>query len=245
MISDNQVGVCLYQSSGNFFYHNSFIGIDIPVISNFQSPSSSPSGSYQVNIWDNEYPSGGNYWSDYSGVDEKSGPRQNLTGSDGIADMVYAIDANNTDRYPLMAPFHTFALGTWNGTLNSVDIVSNSTITNVSFNQPAKTLSFNLTITSGTIGFCRVTVPKALMWCANLADWTVKLNNTQVPSQNLSITTDASYTYFYFSYYRSAGTVQTTSISAIPEFQPSMLLPLLIIMLLTVAVSKRKRTAKK
>jgi hypothetical protein len=55
-----------------------------------------------VNVWDDGYPSGGNYWSDYAGVDEKSGPGQNLTGSDGIGDTHYIIDGNNRDRYPLM-----------------------------------------------------------------------------------------------------------------------------------------------
>jgi hypothetical protein len=156
--------------------------------------------------------------------------------------MPYAIDANNTDRYPLMAPSQTFDLGTWNGTAYNVDVISNSTITNISFNQPAKTLSFNATTTSGTVGFCRVTVPKALMSCANLADWTVKVNNTQVSSPNLGISTDANYTYIYFSYHRSTDTIQITSVSAIQEFQSSMLLLLpMIMMLLTVVVSKRKR----
>jgi nitrous oxidase accessory protein NosD len=59
----------------------------------------------QPNTWDDGYPSGGNYWSNYTGIDEYSGPSQNETGSDGIGDTPYVIDENNTDRYPLMAPF--------------------------------------------------------------------------------------------------------------------------------------------
>jgi len=46
-----------------------------------------------ANIWDDGYPSGGNYWSDYSGVD---------VNGDGIGDTPYIIDADNQDRYPLM-----------------------------------------------------------------------------------------------------------------------------------------------
>jgi hypothetical protein len=38
-------------------------------------------------------------------VDEKSGPNQDLPGSDGIGDTPYFIDANNKDRYPLMIPY--------------------------------------------------------------------------------------------------------------------------------------------
>jgi parallel beta-helix repeat protein len=54
--------------------------------------------------WDNGYPSGGNYWSDYAGVDEMSGPNQDKPGSDGIGDTPYVIDRENVDRYPLMRP---------------------------------------------------------------------------------------------------------------------------------------------
>jgi parallel beta-helix repeat protein len=87
-------GIMLYSSSGNKLFHNSFVNNNIQVYS---------SGS--VNIWDDGYPSGGNYWSDYSGIDEKNGPNQDQPGSDGIVDTPYIIDVNNRDRYPLMIPW--------------------------------------------------------------------------------------------------------------------------------------------
>jgi hypothetical protein len=74
-------------------YHNNFVGNTI------QASVDSASVS---NAWDNGYPSGGNYWSDYNGTDLYNGPYQNVTGSDGIGDTTYSIDANNTDHYPLM-----------------------------------------------------------------------------------------------------------------------------------------------
>jgi hypothetical protein len=50
----------------------------------------------EANTWDIGYPSGGNYWDDYKGVD--------VTG-DNIGDTPYYILANdNVDRYPLMTP---------------------------------------------------------------------------------------------------------------------------------------------
>ena len=58
-----------------------------------------------INEWDNGYPSGGNYWSDYTGVDFFSGSYQNETGSDGIGDTPYVIDENNQDNYPLVNPW--------------------------------------------------------------------------------------------------------------------------------------------
>jgi parallel beta-helix repeat protein len=55
-------------------------------------------------VWDDGYPSGGNYWSDYAGTDFCRGPYQNETGSDGTGDTPYVIDANNKDRYPFLQP---------------------------------------------------------------------------------------------------------------------------------------------
>jgi len=70
-----------------------------------------------INLWDSGYPFGGNYWSDYVGVDVKSGPNQDLPGSDGIGDTPYIIDADNRDRYPLMFPFDAPPPPTYNLTI--------------------------------------------------------------------------------------------------------------------------------
>jgi len=56
-------------------------------------------------IWDNGYPAGGNYWSDYEGIDLYRGPSQNETNSDGIFDNPYVIDAYNIDNFPLAKPY--------------------------------------------------------------------------------------------------------------------------------------------
>jgi hypothetical protein len=56
--------------------------------------------------WDNGYPSGGNYWSDYTGTDNYSGPSQNIPGSDGIGDVNYTIDANNAFNSLYLGFFH-------------------------------------------------------------------------------------------------------------------------------------------
>jgi parallel beta-helix repeat protein len=76
-------------------------------------------------VWDNGYPSGGNYWSDYTGTDSFSGPYQNRTGSDEIGDTPYVIDASNIDHYPLMKPWDPRILGNINGdgTVDSKDLV--------------------------------------------------------------------------------------------------------------------------
>lgn len=94
---NNTYGLHLQDAYNNTIYHNCFLGNDY-------CPASSTEGS--VNVWDNGYPSGGNYWSDHTGVDIFTGSYQNETGSDGIGDTPYVIDENNTDDYPLMQPYH-------------------------------------------------------------------------------------------------------------------------------------------
>jgi parallel beta-helix repeat protein len=93
IVTENSIGLFI-DSSNNFVYHNSFIN-------NIRSILSSD----QLSLWDNGYPSGGNYWSDYNGTDLFSGIKQNETGSDGIGDTPYVIDANNLEHYPLANPW--------------------------------------------------------------------------------------------------------------------------------------------
>ncbi len=78
----------------NVIYHNNFLDNTYQVTC-YSTP----------NMWDDDYPSGGNYWSDYSGTDLYSGPYQNETGSDGIGDTAYIIDESNQDNYPFMEPW--------------------------------------------------------------------------------------------------------------------------------------------
>ena len=74
-------------------YHNDFNGTRI-------------NASDALDLWDNGYPSGGNYWSDYTGVDLCSGPTQTTcTGPDGIGDTTRPIDPSGSDRYPLIEPY--------------------------------------------------------------------------------------------------------------------------------------------
>ena len=95
-IANNEYGIWIYMSSSNIIYHNNFID-------NTQQVYIPESG--YASVWDDSYPSGGNYWSDYMGIDFFSGPYQNETGSDGIGDTPYIIDENNADHYPLMKPY--------------------------------------------------------------------------------------------------------------------------------------------
>ena len=92
---------------------SSGIGIDLtgasPVLVHHNSLIDNTPQAYDdvgtENSWDDGYPSGGNYWSDYAGIDNCSGPNQDICPDpDGIGDSPYVIDANSMDIYPLMSP---------------------------------------------------------------------------------------------------------------------------------------------
>lgn len=76
-------------STDNSFFHNNFIS------NRFQAIDQG------VNMWNREYPIGGNYWSDYNGLDEDN---------DGIGDNPYDVPgrSENMDYYPFMVE------DTWN-----------------------------------------------------------------------------------------------------------------------------------
>ncbi len=88
-------GVCVAEDcENNVFYHNNFLNNDIYPFD---------SG---INIWNDSYPSGGNYWTEYNGNDNFQGVNQDISGSDGIGDTPYPIPGgDNKDRYPLMKPY--------------------------------------------------------------------------------------------------------------------------------------------
>jgi len=110
-IRSNKCGISLMFCDNNTIYHNSLVKNTRQVLS-----------LDSINTWNDDYPSGGNYWSYYNGTDRYCGLWQNVTGSDGIGDTPYVIDENNQDRYPLMNPY--VLLGDLNndGVVNILDM---------------------------------------------------------------------------------------------------------------------------
>jgi parallel beta-helix repeat protein len=91
-ISDNHLGIRI-AASGNTVYHNNIVNnaIQTDILAS------------AVDKWDNGYPSGGNYWSDYT----VRYPNAAQVGGSGIWNTPYTLDADNKDNYPLVNPWGT------------------------------------------------------------------------------------------------------------------------------------------
>ncbi|MCJ2555746.1 MAG: right-handed parallel beta-helix repeat-containing protein [Candidatus Thermoplasmatota archaeon] len=95
-IAESERGIALENTSSALIHHNNLINNTLQAYDDMGANNS----------WDDGYPSGGNYWSDYEGVDNCSGPNQdNCPDPDGIGDTPYVIDGDTRDNYPLMAPW--------------------------------------------------------------------------------------------------------------------------------------------
>jgi len=200
-LTHNDNGFLLYYSSTNKIHHNNFLNNTIQACAN-----------NSTDFWDDSYPSGGNYWSNYTGSDLQSGSYQNETGNDGIIDTAMTIDENNTDRYPLAGLFYDFKV--------TPDLyvrsICNSLISDFQYNGTA--IKFNASGENGTTGFCRILIPTALM---NVT-YRVFVNGTEVSYRLLPFSNET-YSYLYFNYTHS---IQEVII--IPEF-PSFIIILLLI----------------
>jgi parallel beta-helix repeat protein len=98
-ITDNDSGIGFRASSNNRILGNFFVDNEEQVYDSYLGNSSiTPS----LNFWSIAYEIGGNYWSDYSGVDIKSGQYQNQTGSDNIGDTPNILYGANKDDFPLL-----------------------------------------------------------------------------------------------------------------------------------------------
>jgi parallel beta-helix repeat protein len=219
---DNSYGVQLINSDRSSVYHNNFI-----------NNTHQATCSFGVNMWDSGYPSGGNYWSGYNGTDLYSGFGQNETGRDGIGDAPHNIYFGVVeDVYPLMASISVFDAYTENEALYSVNIISNSTVSAFYFNpDDGAFLRFNMTGKDGTTGFCRVTIPKDLLWVEN--SWTVIVSGEQAEYKTIP---DENYTYLFFTYQHSRKTIEIQGTHVIPEFPSLFILPLFMLTTLLAAI---------
>jgi nitrous oxidase accessory protein NosD len=184
-IMGSSIVLNMMNSQGNIIYHNDFL-TSVQIV------------AAGTNSWNSTYPSGGNYWSDYTGKDLFSGPYQNLSGSDGIGDTPYTIDSIQ-DNYPLMKPYplavgHDVAIASVVTTETLIEQGVPDTITVIAANKGQYNETFSVTLYAGgiVIGTQQVTnlssanqVTLTFTWNTTglVGTYTISAYATPVPSE--------------------------------------------------------------
>ena len=182
-----------------------------------------------TNIWDDGYPTGGNYWSNYVGADFDN---------DGIGDIPHGLGEYNSDYYPLIGVFSSFntSLG------ESVNVVSNSTLENLQYSEETRTITLYTSNMTGnqTHGFCRVCIPHSIINATEgPIEVTVNEGSTPVLKLNNSLYDNGTHRWIYFAYEHS-----TLEIVIVPESPPQIILLFLIITPPVALLYKRKRSIR-
>jgi len=206
-------GILFESSPDNTFYHNNLVN----------NTRHTHFGTFPIdaNFWDNGVE--GNFWSNYTSVDSNY---------DGIGDTAHVISANNTDNYPLAGLFSDFPIS-YEGETYHITTICGSAISEFQLNNVTKTISFNVTGPDYTVGSCRVAIPNLIaqdLWQGN---YTVLVDGE--PPIMTNNWTDGTHTYVYFKYSHSE-----REVTIIPEFPPSLILPLFMTAALFAAIVFRR-----
>jgi len=160
IFSENTRGVYLENSESIVFHHNRFQDHTRHARDNMGSE----------NKWDDGFPSGGNFWSGYTGTDQFSGPSQNESGPDGIGDVPFVIDINSQDNYPLMSP-----LGSLPTAPQNLQATWDDSYVNITWSPPSSDGGFPVTI----YRIYRGTAPGGEAYLAE-RPWLSQYNDTSV-----------------------------------------------------------------
>jgi parallel beta-helix repeat protein len=116
-ISENDFGIYIWTGSANMIWNNTFFSNNICGVTvtpspfpgfknriynnNFIGNTLHAFDDSKLNFWNDSYPSGGNYWDNWTLPDTMKGQNQNIPGSDGIVDAPHPFDGHNLDYFPL------------------------------------------------------------------------------------------------------------------------------------------------
>jgi len=159
--------------------------------------------------------------------------------SPAISDGLLFVGSNDGNLYAIGTPtIQLFNAGTWNNETYTVQVQSNLTVTDFMFSQSLKQITFNTDGSSGTMGFCNVTIPKDLL----AGQYSVFVDDSQ--PLVFDEQSNESHTFLFFNYPHSSNVIRIEGTTVIPEF-PSWTLLLVPLITLTVALSIYKRRLAK
>jgi parallel beta-helix repeat protein len=152
----------------------------------------------------------GNYWSNLSFRDDDP---------DGVFDVPYQMNENNTDHFPLAGRFYAFNPPELESD-PPLSVISNSTVSEFTYapqdGQTVTPMRFAVTAQDGSTGFCRITIPHRLL--PKPHEITI---NELPPLMTREVASNASHTTLYFTYLHS-----TKQVEIVPELPSAILLAL-------------------
>jgi parallel beta-helix repeat protein len=212
-------GVYIDSSGNNTFFYNNFFSF-IKYMQNATSTN---------DLWSVD--GRGNYWDDYTGLDNGAGGR---TAGDGVGDT--DLPTHGVDNYPLINPANPL-LVFWDNMNFPISFVSNSTISAFNFDQANKEIAFNIIGPANTTGYFNISIPLSLL----SGSWTTRLDGTY-GTQEVTMTQNQTFTTFFLSYDHNSHNIQIIGTNVIPEYPTTlMVLPMLLVILSAIAIKRFAR----
>ncbi len=102
--------------------------------------------------------------------------------------------------------------------------------------QTEKKITFNISGSQDTTGYCNITIPKTLL---NGNPWTIKIDKIDISLQTV-ITENQTHSSIYFTYGHSMHSIQITGTQVIPEFNTHNMLMIMLALAFITVILKRK-----
>jgi len=221
LLQENGEAVFAHSSSNNTFSHNNFIHNYGSVTEEFSSN----------NNWSVE--GEGNYWDDYTGLDDGSNGR---VAGDGVGDT--NLPWHGVDNYPLISPVNPVQVF-WDNQVFPTLLSSNSTISTFNFDQTGKRITFSVTGPSNTKGCFNLSMPVTLL----SGPWEILVDGIDATSQAI-ITENETQTSIQLSYNQTGHYVQVIGFNVIPEY-PTICTLLIVLLVALVSALLVRATHKK
>lgn len=219
-IENDGSGFNMVTSGNNIVFHNNVL--------NFFADPILGSGSPNQNTW--SVGGEGNYWGDYTGLDDGSNGR---IASDGIGDT--DLPWHGVDDYPLITPANPIRIF-WDNKAFPTSLASNSTVSAFTFAQSNKEISFVATGPANTTGYFNVSMPKMLL----SGPWRILSSQRDVTSK-ATIVENETHTTILLNYNHSSQNIELIGTQVIPEYPSPSSFFLAILLLSTAAVIFVKR----
>jgi len=223
-------------SGNNTIFHNNFIARP-PSFTVISGPPPFPPFSLPANdVWsmDGE----GNYWSDYSGLDDGSGGR---AVGDGVGDT--DLPWHGADNYPLISPVNPLPI-LWGNEAFCVSIISNCTVYGdasrpFGFDQSSKNFASMVFGPANTTGYFNLTLPKTLL----SGPWEARMDGNVVSARISENQTHTAICLSYSNNGQHSHYILVGGTYVVPEYpSPStFVLAILLLSMPMIIVAKKKR----